>query len=161
MKTYWGEGIDPGILDLSTRRRRVADFSPRPLYPRGKSPRYQFDGRVCGPQSWSGRGGEETYSQPPPVMMVTCHYSFKSVRILNEVVMPVCRKHLDNCMETPSKTTNMYVRTYRNPIGLLRTSRMRRRGTVLQDGANFTYYRSLTPKGYVFWLGVGVGVGEL
>jgi hypothetical protein len=38
----------------------------RPLYPQGKSPRYPLYRRLGGPQSRSGRGGEEKNSQPPP-----------------------------------------------------------------------------------------------
>jgi hypothetical protein len=38
MKTYWeSAGITPRILDLSTRWRWVDSFTPRPLYPKGKS----------------------------------------------------------------------------------------------------------------------------
>jgi hypothetical protein len=37
----------------------------RPLYPQGKSPWYTSDRRLGGPQSRSGRGGEEKSSQPP------------------------------------------------------------------------------------------------
>jgi hypothetical protein len=37
----------------------VVNFTPRPLYPPGKSPRYPLDGRLGGPQSRSGRFGEE------------------------------------------------------------------------------------------------------
>jgi len=37
-------------------------------YPQGKSPWYPLDRRMCGPQSNSGRGGEEKNSQPPPVI---------------------------------------------------------------------------------------------
>jgi hypothetical protein len=33
--------------------------------PQGKSPRYPLDRRLGGPQSRSGRGGEEKNSQPP------------------------------------------------------------------------------------------------
>jgi hypothetical protein len=35
------------------------------LYPQGKSPWYPLDRRLGGPQSHSGRGGEEKNSQPP------------------------------------------------------------------------------------------------
>jgi hypothetical protein len=35
----------------------------RPLYPQGKSPWYLLDRRLDGPQSRSGRGGEEKNSQ--------------------------------------------------------------------------------------------------
>jgi len=34
--------------------------------PEGKSPWYSLDRRLGGPQSRSGRGGEEKNSQPPP-----------------------------------------------------------------------------------------------
>jgi hypothetical protein len=36
--------------------------------PQGKSPWYPLDRRLGGPQSRSGRGGEEKNSQPPPAM---------------------------------------------------------------------------------------------
>jgi hypothetical protein len=39
MKTYcWSGGIDPRFLDLRARWRWVVSFTPRPLYPQGKSP---------------------------------------------------------------------------------------------------------------------------
>jgi hypothetical protein len=67
MKTYRGSGgIAPRILDLSTRWRWVVSFTPLPLYPQGKSPWYPLDRRLSGPESRSGRGGEEKNSQPPP-----------------------------------------------------------------------------------------------
>jgi hypothetical protein len=44
----------------------VVSFMPRPLYPQGKSAWYPLDRRLGGPQSRSGRGGEEKNSQPPP-----------------------------------------------------------------------------------------------
>jgi hypothetical protein len=51
----WGSGcIDPHFLDLGTSWRRMVSFTPRPLYPRGKSPRYPLDRRLGGPQSRSG-----------------------------------------------------------------------------------------------------------
>jgi hypothetical protein len=67
MKAYWGSGgIAPHILDLGTRWRWVVSFTLRPLYPQGKRPSYPLDRRLGGPQSRSGRGGEEKNSQPPP-----------------------------------------------------------------------------------------------
>jgi hypothetical protein len=39
--------------------------APAALPPR-KKPRYSLDMRLDGPQSRSGRGGEEKNSQPPP-----------------------------------------------------------------------------------------------
>jgi len=44
----------------------VIRFTPRPLYPQGKSPWYSLDRRQGEPQSHSGRGGEEKNSQPLP-----------------------------------------------------------------------------------------------
>jgi hypothetical protein len=43
----------------------MISFTPRPLYPQGKSPWYPLD-RLSGPQSRSGRCGEVKNSQPPP-----------------------------------------------------------------------------------------------
>jgi hypothetical protein len=56
--------IDPHFLDLDTSWRSVVSFTPRPLYPRGKSPRYPLDRRLGGPQSRSGRRGEEKILDP-------------------------------------------------------------------------------------------------
>jgi hypothetical protein len=44
----------------------VVNFTPRPLYPQGKSLWYPLDRRLGGPQSRSGRGGEEKISQTLP-----------------------------------------------------------------------------------------------
>jgi hypothetical protein len=44
----------------------MVSFTPRPLYPQGKSPWYPLDRRLGGPQSRSGRGSEEKNSQPLP-----------------------------------------------------------------------------------------------
>jgi hypothetical protein len=44
----------------------VVSLTPRPLNTQGNSPRYPLDRRLGGPQSRSGRGGEEKNSQPPP-----------------------------------------------------------------------------------------------
>jgi hypothetical protein len=55
MKACWGSGsVAPRILDLGTSRRWVVSFTPRPLYPQGKSPWYSLDRRLGGPQSRSG-----------------------------------------------------------------------------------------------------------
>jgi hypothetical protein len=59
-------GVAPRILNLGTTWRWLISFTPRPLYPQGKSPWYPLDRRLGGPQSRSGRGGEEKNSQPPP-----------------------------------------------------------------------------------------------
>jgi hypothetical protein len=44
----------------------VVSFTPRPLYPQGKSSRYPLDRRLGGPQSRFGQGVEEKNFQPPP-----------------------------------------------------------------------------------------------
>jgi len=67
MKAYWmSGGIAPRILQLGSRRRWVVSFTPRSLYPQGRSPRCPLARRVGGPQSHSGRGGLEKNSQPAP-----------------------------------------------------------------------------------------------
>jgi hypothetical protein len=67
MKTYWGSGgIAPRIIHLGTRWAWVVSFTPRPLYPQKKGPRYPLGRKLGGPQSWSRRGGEEKNSQSPP-----------------------------------------------------------------------------------------------
>jgi hypothetical protein len=67
MKTYEGSGgIAPRVLEIGTRLRSVVSFTDRPLHTQGKSPWYPLDRRLGGPQSRSGRDGEEKNSQPPP-----------------------------------------------------------------------------------------------
>jgi hypothetical protein len=61
MKVSWGSGgIAPRILWPWHQLR----FTPRPLYLQGKSLWYPLYRRLGGPQSRSGRGGEEKNSQP-------------------------------------------------------------------------------------------------
>jgi len=68
METYWRSGdVAPLILNLGTRWRIVVSFTPRPLYSRGEIPRYPLDRRLDGPQSRSGRGGEEKKPITAPV----------------------------------------------------------------------------------------------
>jgi hypothetical protein len=57
---YMGEWkYSSTILDLGTRCRWVFSFTLRLLYPRGSRPRYPLARRLGGPQSRSGRRGEE------------------------------------------------------------------------------------------------------
>jgi hypothetical protein len=44
----------------------MVNFTPRPIYPQGKSPWYPLDRRLGRPQNHSGHGGEEKNSQPQP-----------------------------------------------------------------------------------------------
>jgi hypothetical protein len=67
MKTSWRSGgIAPRILNLDTRWRLEVSFTSRPLYSRRNGPRYPWDRRLGGPQSRSGRGGEEIKSHYGP-----------------------------------------------------------------------------------------------
>jgi len=52
-------GIAPRTFNVGTRRRIVVSFRIRPIYSRGKGPRYALDGRQGGSQGRCGRGGEE------------------------------------------------------------------------------------------------------
>jgi hypothetical protein len=80
MKTYCGSGgIAPRILDLGTRWRWVVIFIPRPLYPQGNSPWYPLDRRLGGPQSRSGRGGEEKNFQLLLYVYNKCAFFEKSL----------------------------------------------------------------------------------
>jgi hypothetical protein len=77
---HTGEGMYSfTLLDLDTRWRWVISFTPLSLYSRGKSPRYPLDERLGGPQSRSGRCGEENSFVPvgnwiPSVQSVTHSY---------------------------------------------------------------------------------------
>jgi hypothetical protein len=59
----------------------MVSFTPRPLYPQGRSPGYPLDRRLGGHQSLSGRGGEEKNSQllpeiePPIIQPVAQRYT--------------------------------------------------------------------------------------
>jgi hypothetical protein len=99
MKTYWGSGGIAPRTDLSTRLRRVVSFTPRSLYSQGKSPRYPLDRRLDGPQSLSGRSGEEKNSQPltgfePPIIQsVAQRYTIELSPAPNAADVPVLTKH--------------------------------------------------------------------
>jgi hypothetical protein len=54
------------ILGLANRWRCVVSSTPRPLYPRVKSPLYPLDRRLGRPQSWSRRCGVEKNLLPLP-----------------------------------------------------------------------------------------------
>jgi hypothetical protein len=50
------------FFELGTRWRWVVNFTPRPLYPQGKSLQYLLARRLGGPQSRSGQGEIEKNS---------------------------------------------------------------------------------------------------
>jgi hypothetical protein len=69
----------------------VVSFTPRSLYPQGKSSRYTLDRRLGGSQNRSGRGGEEKNSQPlagletPIIQPVAQRYTTELSRLLNAI----------------------------------------------------------------------------
>jgi hypothetical protein len=69
----------------------MVSFTPRPLYPQGKSPWYPLDRRLGGLQSCSGRSGEKNSQLPresnprtPIIQPVACRYITELFRLLNE-----------------------------------------------------------------------------
>jgi hypothetical protein len=65
----------------------VVSFTTRPLYSQGKSSWYPLDRRLGGPQSRSGRGGEENskfgLSLRGAQMMTTMKYKATIVRVIS------------------------------------------------------------------------------
>jgi hypothetical protein len=94
----WGSGfINPHFLHLGTSWRWVVSFMTRPLYPRGKSPRYPLDRRLGGPRSRSGRRGEEEILDPTGTLTQTSRSSNPwPVAILTALVLRAIGK-LDRC----------------------------------------------------------------
>jgi hypothetical protein len=76
-------GISPLILDLGTRWRWVVSFTPRPLYPQGKSPCYPLDRRLGGPQSRSGR--RESNPRTPIIQAVAQRYTDWAIPALSRL----------------------------------------------------------------------------
>jgi hypothetical protein len=63
--------IDPHFLDLGTSWRWVVSFTPRPLYPYGKSPRYPLDRRLGREEKIPDPTGTRTPT-PRPSSSVFC-----------------------------------------------------------------------------------------
>jgi hypothetical protein len=79
-------GIAPCILDLGTRWRWVVSFTTQSLYSQGKGPWCPLDRSLSGPQSQSGRGGEEKNSQPRPGLEPRINWSYITPH--NNVTIP-------------------------------------------------------------------------
>jgi hypothetical protein len=81
MKACWGSWGTAPLIDLGTTWRWVVSFTPRLPYPQEKSPWYPLDKRLGGPQSRSGRGGEEKNShllpgiEPPIIQPLAQRYT--------------------------------------------------------------------------------------
>jgi hypothetical protein len=72
------------IFGLVTKWRLVANFTPLPLYHRGKSHTYPLDRRLDGPQGRSGHGGEEKNLVPagnrtPAVELISRLYTDRAI----------------------------------------------------------------------------------
>jgi hypothetical protein len=100
MKMSWGSGgIAPRIFELGSRWRWVVSLTPRPLYLQGKNPWYPFDRRLGGPQSRSGRGGEEKFpatagNRTPIVHSVAQRYTDWAIMAL--MSRHAVKNHRDN-----------------------------------------------------------------
>jgi len=66
MKAYWGVVVLFHAFLTLTLGGEWSASRPGRFIPKGKSLWYALDRRLGGPQSRSGRGGEEKNSQPPP-----------------------------------------------------------------------------------------------
>jgi hypothetical protein len=66
MEMYEGVEVYSHTFLTSALEGGVVNFTPRPLYPQEKTPRYPFDRRLRGTQNRYGRGGEETNFCPAP-----------------------------------------------------------------------------------------------
>jgi hypothetical protein len=64
MKTYGVVDVWINVFLTSALVGGVVSFTPLPLIPRGKSPRYSLERRLGGPQSRSGLRGEEKNLEP-------------------------------------------------------------------------------------------------
>jgi hypothetical protein len=66
MKAYRGSaGITPRIFGLGARWGEWSASRPGHFTPKERAPQYPLYRKLGGPQSRSGRGGEEKNSQPP------------------------------------------------------------------------------------------------
>jgi hypothetical protein len=67
MKAYWGSGGLALLILRPLQNMEVSgQFHAPAALPQGKGPWYPLDRRLGGPQSRSGRGGEEKNSRPLP-----------------------------------------------------------------------------------------------
>jgi hypothetical protein len=71
----------------------VVSFTLQPLYPQGESPWYPLDRRLSGPQSRSGRGGEEAGLEPPIIHPIAQHYTTE----LSWSVIMLCSSFIITC----------------------------------------------------------------
>jgi hypothetical protein len=88
-KGVCGSGcMHPRFLDLGTSLTRMVSFTPGPLYPRGKSPRYPLQRRLGRPKNWPGQRGESS-----------CHYWDSNSEPY--AVQPVASRYIDWAIMAP------------------------------------------------------------
>jgi hypothetical protein len=99
MNMYWRSGgIAPRILNLGTSGGDWSASRPGRVKPRGMRPCYPLNKRLGGPQSWSGRGGDEQTPYHCPCQELNPgRPSISLVTILTELprVNAVCRTPKD------------------------------------------------------------------
>jgi hypothetical protein len=103
----WGSGcIDPHFFDLGTSWRWVVSFTPLPLYPR-----YPLDKKLGGPQSQSGRRGEnscphrDSNSDPVVVQPVASRYTNYATGKYAETYIYIGLLHFGLVATMPRKAT--------------------------------------------------------
>jgi hypothetical protein len=73
-------------------------FTPRPLYPRGKTPRYPLDRKLGGPQSLSGRFGEEKILDTTGLELRSYSPARSLIFLLIWIVCVKCLKDVGACL---------------------------------------------------------------
>jgi hypothetical protein len=86
------DSIDPCILYLGTTWRWVS-FTPRSLYPHGRSPWCPLDRRLDGSQSQYRRHGEGSETLPLPVLQPVASHCPGSLLIVLTDKLNKCRCH--------------------------------------------------------------------
>lgn len=61
-KYKWSDNVAQSILNLDTRWRRMVNFTPRPVYPQGRSLRYSLNRWLDGIQNQPVHSGEIIFS---------------------------------------------------------------------------------------------------
>jgi hypothetical protein len=93
MKAYGGVDVYIHIFLTSALTGNEWSASrPKPLYPRGNSPRYALDRRLGGPQSRSGRRGEEKILDPTWTLTLN-----------PSIVQPIASRYTDYTIPSPIK----------------------------------------------------------
>jgi hypothetical protein len=90
MKAYGEVDVQIRILTSALVGTCVVGFTPRPLYPRGNIPWNPLVRRMDGPQSRSGRCGENSWS-------------YRDSNSDPSVVQPVASRYTDSAITPPLK----------------------------------------------------------